>query len=204
MSDYLFVFDEDSKGWWLKVTDPEQLMDVFGQTKGSTLGGGLELYWELYKETNTGEGRTGTKSMRQILEEMPAEKRFRLMTENQRDFNIMYGAILQAERYGGTIFDGLRCLNMEMGYKELEDIRRYGQTYLNRAGGSTFSCRYTQYCRRDRFVFPDFTRRDIRIRQFKGGTHYYAYIGNVEVKNGDSLRFNSYGEAEKRAMELLG
>ena len=202
MSEYLFVFDEDSKAWWLKITDPETLMEYIKQTKGKLMSGAFELYWDLYKEANA--GKTRTKSMRQILEEMPMERRFKLMTEEQKDFNLMLGAIIQAEKYGGTILDGFRLLNMEFGFKYLQDLRSDGHTYINKAGGSTFFARYTQFCRRDRLIFPDFDERDIRVTQFKGGEHWYAYIGNVEVKNGDTLRFDSKDNAYKRALELLG
>lgn len=200
--EYIFVFDEDTKAWWLKVDNADTLIDVLKRTQGRHLGGGLELYWDLHKEANM--GKTHTKNIHQILEEMPPKKRFELMTKESRDFNIMLAAVYQAEKYNGTIFDGFRLLNMECGYKELEDIRKYGQTYLNPAGGSTFFVRYKQFCRRETPVFPNFTERDIYIKQFKGGRHYYAYIGNMEVKNGDTLRFDSRDKAYKRALELLG
>lgn len=200
--EYLFVFDEESKGWWLKIDTAEKLLDYLQQSANKRLSGGFELYWELYKRENTKE-KGQHKSIREILEEMTMQERFELMTKRRNDFNMMLGAIMQAEKYGGTIFDGFRNMNIETGYKELEDIRRYGQTYLNAAGGSTFYVEYTQFCRKNKLIFPNFTEKDIRIEQFKGGTHYYAYIGNMEVKNGDTLRFHSYEEAHNRAAALL-
>lgn len=58
----------------------------------------------------------------------------------------MYGAIMQAEKINGTIIGGFCSLNIEMGFKELNDIRRDGQTYINPVGGSTFDIRYIQWC----------------------------------------------------------
>ena len=121
-----------------------------------------------------------------------------------KNFNIMRGAIMQAEKVNGTIFDGLRCMNIEMGSKELRDIKRNGQTYINQVSGSTFDLGYKQFCRRNELVFPKFTEADIRIKQFDGGKHYYAYFGDMQLRDGDNLKWDSYGQAHDVAMDIIG
>ena len=41
------------------------------------------------------------------------------------------------------------------------------------------------------------------MKQFPGGEHYYAYIGDMQVRDGDTLKWNSYQEAYEMALSLL-
>ena len=111
---------------------------------------------------------------------------------------------MQAEKVNGTIFDGLRCMNIKMGSKEIKDIYRNGKTYINQVGGSTFYLEYTQFCRRNELVFPNFTEDDIKIRQFDGGRHYYAYLGDMQLRDGENLKWNSYEQAYNVAIDVIG
>lgn len=196
--EYLFVYDQESQGWWLKLDTPEKLLDYVYQTKDSHMTGALDLYLDLYKK-----GQKENKSVLEVLEAMPSEERFALMMKNMNDFNLMRGAIIQAEKINGTIFDGFRSLNIEMGVKELNDIRRDGQTYINPVGGSTFDIQYTQWCRRNELVFPNYTESDIRIKQFDGGNHYYAYIGDMQLRDGENIKWNTYEQAYNAAIDIV-
>ena len=61
----------------------------------------------------------------------------------------------------------------------------------------------TQYLRRDKLVYPNFKRHDIRITKFPMGEHYYAHIGDLELKNGDQIKWNSYQEAFEFASKYI-
>jgi hypothetical protein len=40
----------------------------------------------------------------------------------------------------------------------------------------------------DNFIFPNYTEKDIHVKQWEGGTHWYAYIGDLlveETENGE-------------------
>ena len=143
-------------------------------------------------------------SVLEVLKSMSQDERFDIMINNRKNFNIMLGAIMQAEKVNGTIFDGLRCMNIKMGSKELKDIYRNGKTYINQVGGSTFYLEYTQFCRRNELVFPNFTEDDIKIRQFDGGRHYYAYLGDMQLRDGENLKWNSYEQAYNVAIDVIG
>ena len=41
------------------------------------------------------------------------------------------------------------------------------------------------------------------ISQFTGGTHYYAYVGDMQIGDGEILKWNSYEEAYKKACEAV-
>lgn len=198
--EYLFVYDEESKGWWLKLDTPEKLLDYMSLTKDSRMTGALDLYWKLYKRGHENDAK---KSVLEVLDSMTQEERFALMIKNMKDYNLMYGAIMQAEKINGTIFEGFRSLNIEMGVKELNDIRRDGQTYINPVGGSTFDIQYTQWCRRNELVFPNYTESDIRIKQFDGGNHYYAYIGDMQLRDGENIKWNTYEQAYNAAIDMV-
>lgn len=63
---------------------------------------------------------------------------------------------------------------------------------------------YDNFCRRDELIFPNFQISDIRIKQFDKGQHYYAYVGDMQVRDGDVLKWNTYDEAYTRACALVG
>lgn len=181
--EWLFVYDDG--GWWLKITDVEQLTEYHKKTDSQRYEGALRMYKDGKRPEN-----------------MSLEERIRASMEGNRDFMYMQAAIMQAQNVGGTIIDGFRCLNMEIGMKELNNIKRDGAVYINRVGGSTFSVDYTQFCRRKELIFPDFKKEDIRVRRFDGGRHWYAYIGDMQVRNGTELKWNTQ-EAARRAAEAI-
>lgn len=193
--DYLFVFANG--GWWLKIDSVEKLIDYHKQTSGR-FNGAWELFGQLYEEAGD------VNKVLDVVATYPAEKRFKIM--QSREFKYLQAAIIQGQAMQGeaNIFDGFRALNMEIGAKELRDIREYGAVYINCVGGSTFGLDYTQFYRRNKLVFPNFQRNDIRVKQFKGGEHYYAYIGDMQVREGDSLKWNSYQEAYDKALQYVG
>ena len=59
-----------------------------------------------------------------------------------------------------------------------------------------------QFCRRKQLVFPHFRREDIRIKQFNGGRHWYAYVGDMQIRDGDQLKWNTK-EAAQAAAEAM-
>ncbi len=61
----------------------------------------------------------------------------------------------------------------------------------------------TQFCRRKSLVFPNFKKSDIRIRKYDYGSHYYAFVGDMQVRDGDKLKWNTYEEAYLNAEKLV-
>ena len=123
---------------------------------------------------------------------------------SNRDFMYMQAALMKAQDTGGTILDGFSMLRMEAGLSELKELREFGAVYFNVAGGHTFNLKYTQFCRRKELIFPSFSEADIRIKKFsQGGSHWYAYIGDVQLKNGEKQKWNSYEAAKEFAYSVL-
>ena len=71
--EYLFVYDQESQGWWLKLDTPEKLLDYMSQTKDSRMTGALDVYLELYKQ---GHENSDKKSVLEVLDSMTQEERF--------------------------------------------------------------------------------------------------------------------------------
>lgn len=69
--------------------------------------------------------------------------------------------------------------------------------YINEAGGFNTTIKPDITVYRNNLVFPNYTEKDIRISQWgKGeGFHYYAYIGDIEIRSGDTMRWDTYEEA---------
>ena len=57
--------------------------------------------------------------------------------------------------------------------------------------------------KREKLVFPKFDKNDIRIEKFPYGAHYYAYVGDVQVKDGTTLKWNTYEEARRQAEKYV-
>ena len=187
--EYLFIFDEESKGWWLKIDTVENLTDYHEKTGNGRFDRAFEMYLH--------EGHPYD-----ILGKLSTEERIKRMQD--KDFKRLQAAVIQAEKGEGTILDGFRCLNLEIGMGQMRTIEQYGAIYINPVGGYTFGLNYIQFCRRNNLIFPDFRESDIRIKQFEGGEHYYAYVGDMQVRDGNELKWNSRDEAYSKALELIG
>lgn len=200
-----FVFDTKNKGWWLHLTTVEQLIEYVKATQGSRSVKAFELYWTLAKN---GQECKPVKSVREVLEDMPQSERMKLMLDDLEAWNRMYGAIMMAENTeGATILDGFRLMNMETGSTYLRHIREDGEVFINRVGGCTFGIEWVNSCERDELVFPDFTEKDIHVKQWQGGNHWYSFLGGMPVRvkvNGElKTKWNTRKAAEDAARAML-
>lgn len=188
-TEYLFIYDGEM--WWLKLTDAEQIIDYHNKTD-NRYEGAIKLYMKFKEEG---------KEWYNLLEGMPLEERIKTM--ESKDFKYLQCAIIKAQQVEGTIFDGFRCLNMEIGAGELATIREHGAVFINPAGGHTWGIETVQFCRRKQLVFPQYSREDIRLKQFNGGRHWYAYIGDMQIRDGDCLKWNTRAAAQAAAEAMF-
>lgn len=192
---------EEAKGWWLKITDIETLTAYAVKTRGNArMRKAFDLYCELHQK---GQEYSPAKSVKEVLNEMPAEERVQNMIKNPSVYNTLYGAIAMAESVNGTILDGFRCLNMESGSAYLRHIRQDGVCFINKMGGCNDFIEYDDWCSRNDLIWPDFKMSDIRLKQYPKGRHWYAFIGDMEVHNGDTLRFDTKEDAHMAAANIV-
>lgn len=91
--------------------------------------------------------------------------------------------------------DALDSLQKQL-YKDWYKFLYEGKTiYVNGVGGYNFSQEEKRIYKKEGYDFPCFSENDIRILQWPGGKHYYAYIGDLEIRDGDTMKWNSKEEA---------
>lgn len=186
--EYLFVFSKG--GWWLKIDNIEKLTDYQKKVGMSRFENALQMYLD----------KGHPSEILETLKDQP-EKRIELM--GNRDFKYLQAAVILAEQGKQNIFGGFRCLNIESGMTELRVMRAYGAVYINPVGGHTYDLEYTQFCRRKDLVFPDFKESDIRIQKYEAGCHYYAFIGDMQVRNGNQMKWNTRDAAYQMAKSII-
>ena len=96
-----------------------------------------------------------------------------------------YAVVMYAQKHHLTIYDAVIQFRMMIAQQQLEQIHKYGAIYINSSGGYHANAVYKHFVIKDKFIFPDYKDTDIKINQFPGGTHWYAYIGNMQIKNGN-------------------
>ena len=89
--------------------------------------------------------------------------------------------------------------------QQLDTIHECGAIYINPVGGYHGYSKDKEYAfvRRKDIVFPDFKKEHIRVKSFPGGDHFYAYIGDMQVRDGDILKWDTYEEAYNQALSIL-
>jgi len=170
-----YLFVFINGGWWLRINNIDELLN----------------YHELH------ESRWG-----KIFEAFVHSER-----NNQESDNPMVQAIYLKADGKKTALQILQNIKIEMGMAQVETLNENGYIHLNGVGGhcSMFDIKNEeQWVRRKNCVFPDFKTMDIRVKQFKGGTHWYAYVGDVELnQNKDRKSWDTYSEAYAAAERYI-
>lgn len=175
--DYLFVFKNDC--WWLKITTPEELFH----------------YWSL---TDSKWG--------QAFDSLIHSKEF--TKDGMQHANpLAFAAGLYASNRKLPLLDAIPEFSAEIKGDQLEFLLSYGVLYINQKGGYHFGKRdekdYSQFYRSKKFIFPDFKENEIKVKTFTGGQHFYAYIGDMEVRDGDIIKWDTYEEAYQVALRVV-
>ena len=110
---------------------------------------------------------------------------------------------------GFNIYQAIAGFNSMRITHLVNNLEEYGVVYINCVGGSTFKYNDIEYAvvRRSNLVWPDYKEEDIRIKSFEGGDHFYAYIGDVQVKQGTGndtiMKWDTYDEAYQAALSYI-
>jgi hypothetical protein len=170
----------DKGGWWLEVTSLEQLFDYHEKTD-RRWGVAVEN-WINSKESTGGTGMEHLSPLALAIS-------------------------LSAESKGHSIIDATLNFKRRMIENQIHWLKEEGVIYINCKGGYCFkdskNSVIDQYVRRKELIFPNYTINDIRITRFPMGEHYYAHIGDLELKDGSNIKWNSYQEAKDFAMKYV-
>ena len=105
----------------------------------------------------------------------------------------------------------------EAHYTYFKNLARFGFVNINRLGGCNSSeWPMNAVIRKDELIFPTLGRKDVKIKtwefdEVKLGIsrseyqyHWYAYIGDVQLKDGDKTKWDSKEECEAFVNKLFG
>lgn len=174
---YTFVFKNG--GWWLLCNDEETLRDFHEATDHIIFGDAIRF-------------RNDDKDQ--------YHSTYRASAPLDRAVEIL------AEDNMSSYDDAMGMLYGELLSRQQEAIVENGAIYINKAGGYHRKSTTSESCpiyRSEKLLWPHLKKTDIKITKFPGGQHYYARCGNVEVKDKDGNKWNTYDEAYEKAMELL-
>ena len=178
---YKFVYRQidgcRSGGWYLEISTPEQLLDYHQVT--DTRWGNVVLKYLNSKECGNGTEHLDTLSL---------------------------AVVLSAENRKQSIIEGVLHFKQRVIIDQLDWLHKEGKIFINPKGGYCFPDKRTQtiqHVYRDKLLFPCFTENDIRIKRFPMGEHFYAYIGDVELHDGDIRKWNSREEARAFAKQYV-
>lgn len=184
--EYLFVLKDkgtSNQGWWLKITDAEQLIDYIENT-------------DFHAD--------------QIIQNYLEGKEFNSESNKHwpypEYYSLTQAIVLFSQSKHLNIFDGIRLFRQELAFTQLHTIRQCGGIYINRKGGYhaiNDSDKEYGFVRRKHLVFPSFKLNDIRIKKFEGGNHYYAYIDDMQVRDDNTVKWNTYEEAYNFAKSIV-
>ena len=175
---FRFVLKDEgtrNQGWWLKVSTVEEYFNY-----KDALGFGDPLVQGFYDYVTQTANNNHLSDVAAFLE-------------------------IYAKNRGISIIEASNQLAIERDYIKFDLLAKGYNLYFNRVGGWNYGKNeFTQWVDKDELVFPDFKKNEIKIKQFTDGKHFYAYIDNMQVRDGDTLKWNTYEEAYNKALQVLG
>lgn len=167
--------------WWLKITDVHQLAEYLDRTDSDRFGGTMMgvAYRHMDKKDTDYEN-----SLQQALD-------------------VLY------RNSGQDLLTTTGQFRVDAHRSYFRNLTEKGFVNINKLGGCN-ACNWPEQIKitRDELIFPSFTRKDVVIktwqnteRQIPGYEdkyryHYYAYLGNVQLTDGDKTKWDSKAECE--------
>lgn len=184
MARYTFVLinkNTNLAAWWLKIKSLPELYDYLAATQSRYSRAFQNFDQDKFYQPN-------------------------LMTHGPhiREANLTLAAYLHGLNHNLSIVDAICDIAGTVAQNMTDMLLQNGHLYINQNGGyNACNPEYQDVCFRDTLTWPEFTEQDIHISKFPGGTHYYARIGQVDVKSGDKIKFDDYKSARQAAMAYI-
>ena len=179
-----FTFIFINGGWWLKISTVAELADYLSETdsRWENALNNLLNSKEFTKFGNEHAGALATSiglfGVNQGINGIDATLVFKEQIVNDQ---------LNELKSGNTL-----AINKMGGYWVLKPEEVNGE---NKA--------YSQWCRKKEMVFPNFTKRELKIKKFPLGNHWYAYLGDVQLRDNDKVKWNTYEDAYEYAKQFI-
>lgn len=192
MDDFLFVLKDKgtaNQGWWLKLQNTDDLCHYY-EVSAPTRNGNIFENYMYGKEWNGYHPGIINNSH----------------CPHMQEASITDAVVRYAADRSMNVLQALNGFTSMVALQQLEEIQSSGAIYVNPNGGYRGyyeGDKEYAFVRRKELVFPDFKKNDIRIKKFPYGNHYYAYIGDMQVKDGNIIKWNTYEEAHRVALAVL-
>lgn len=185
MSTWKFV--SNGNGWWLRIEDAEQLT-------------------EYVEKINT---RFGD-SMMNVMSACNSGKYQHYTSQLDSYLEILY------RTSGDSLVNTTQKLMFNLAKTYFDLMSEAGYVYINKHGGcNNFPIDNAVVVNRNECVFPDYNEKNIRIRtwkqedqlrgEFKSNYkyHYYAYLGDMQITDGQKMKWDTYDEAYNFALKFV-
>ena len=183
---YRFIHKEND-GWWLKIDNLDDLQKYYDTVDCHRMAKGFESTINCREFFTTED----------LKEKGPQPLKPHATT-------LGYYIGMHASNNHMSAFRAIIDIQTRKFQSQAEEILKGNNIYINRNGGWHFGKNdYTQWCDKDELVFPDFKKNQIKIEKFPGGDHFYAYIDSMQVRDGDTLKWNTYEEAYSQACKYI-
>ena len=173
-------FFHNGYAWWLRIDTLEQLIHYFELTDENRFGGSMMNV--AYNRMGDIDGYDGNR-IAECIDILSQVREEDLLTATGR-------------------------FRLEAHQTYLKNFQRAGFVNINRVGGCNSSdwnaCAVTE---RKELIFPSYTKKDVKIKTWEMGEkqvgvyrnnykyHWYAYIGDVRITDGDKEKWDSEEEA---------
>lgn len=165
---YTFVYNKKD-GWWLKISSLRELM----------------IYWETY-----------TDLFEKSLEKLPKTKEFGCGMEHADTIDTMIGFYARSHKI--TFEEAKTDLLCDIKKEQYKALNENGFIFINhKHGWNSIDRKTEQFVHRRNLVFPDVKNGKIKIEKFPLGNHYYVFIDDIQLRNGDNLKWNTPEEAKE-------
>jgi hypothetical protein len=101
------------------------------------------------------------------------------------------------------ILCNLKCLHATVLCNQLEDILNGKKLVINKKGGY-FPIKIGEEYEIIENESTPYTEKDIKLKKWWGGNHYYAKVGNIDVVDSDgNVKWNNESTAMEKAKQFL-
>lgn len=188
----MFRFVLRNGGWWLKLSNMEDISNYYMRRD------------EKYSIVSDATDRTLYKGFEAYMHKEDKDISDIDVTEQSNEERMADLIELVAINKKYTAPQAVLDIKHRKMDAQIKSIQEGYDIYINPVGGWNIGKHdYTQWCDREKPIFPNYTEKDIKIESFEGGKHFYLYIGNIQFRDGDKLKWDTYDEAYQFALKEL-
>lgn len=182
---YRFVYK--NSGWWLMINDLDALQE----------------YYDVVDSNRMAKGWESATNCREFCSKFDLEKPDPQPLKPHAT-RLGYFIGMHASNNNQSAMEAIIDIQTRKFQSQAELILKGYNIYINSVGGWHFGKNdFTQWRDSDKLVFPEFKKNQIKVEKFIGGEHFYAYIDNMQVRDGDILKWNTYEEAYEQACKYV-